>query len=126
MKKLRFKRKYIRFKILSGLLLLCNVTLAQQGVIKRIDGTTTTTHALDSTILQLMSAAKVTGLEIAIINDYKIVYEKAFGYGNIQNKELLKTSTVLYGASLSKAVFTYVCLDLVPQGVLSLDKPLYQ
>ncbi len=73
-----------------------------------------------------MSAAKVTGLEIAVINNYKIVYEKAFGYGNIQNKELLKTSTVFYGASLSKAVFTYVCLDLVQQGVLDLDRPLYQ
>jgi CubicO group peptidase (beta-lactamase class C family) len=113
-------------KILFGLLLLCSVTFGQDGRIKRIDGTKTTIRAIDSTILQLMSAAKVTGLEIAIINDYQIVYEKAFGYKNIQNKELLKTSTVLYGASLSKAVFTYVCLDLVQQGVLNLDKPLYQ
>jgi CubicO group peptidase (beta-lactamase class C family) len=116
----------MKLKILFGLLLLCSVTFGQDGLIKRIDGSTTTDHTIDSTILQLMSAAKVTGLEIAVINNYKIVYKKAFGYSNIQNKELLKTSTVLYGASLSKAVFTYVCLDLVQQGVLSLDRPLYQ
>src|ERR1700730_1258077 len=113
-------------KLFFGLLLLCNVTFGQDGRIKRIDGTTTTIRAIDSTILQLMSAAKVTGLGIAIINDFKIVYEKAFGYENTQNKELLKTSTVLYGASLSKAFFTYVCCDLVQRGVLTLDKPLYQ
>jgi CubicO group peptidase (beta-lactamase class C family) len=116
----------MRLKILFGLLLLSSLAFAQKGIIKKIDGTTTTIDAIDSTILQLMSAAKVTGLEIAIINDYQIVYEKAFGYSNIQKKELLTTSTVLYGASLSKAVFTYVCLNLVQQGVLSLDKPLYQ
>ena len=58
------------------------MTFGQDVLIKRIDGTTTTIYAIDSTILQLMSAAKVTGLEIAVINNYKIVYEKAFGYSN--------------------------------------------
>lgn len=116
----------MRLKIIFALLLLCRVTFGQDVLINRIDGTTTTVHAIDSTIVQLMSAAKVTGLEIAIINNYKIVYENAFGFKNIQDKALLQTSTVLYGASLSKAVFTYVCLDLVQQGVLSLDRPLYQ
>jgi CubicO group peptidase (beta-lactamase class C family) len=116
----------MRIKILCCLLYLCSGSFAQHGLIKRIDGTTTTTQAIDSTIGQLMSAAKVTGLAIAIINNDKIVYENAYGYSNIQKNELLKTSTILYGASLSKAVFTYVCLNLVQQGVLDLDKPLYQ
>lgn len=116
----------MRLKIIFGLLLLRSLTFAQQGLIKRIDGTTTTIQDIDSTILHLMSAAKVTGLGLSIINDNRIVYEKAYGYKNMESKELLDTSTIFYGASLSKAVFMYLCLVLVEQGLLTLDKPLYQ
>jgi CubicO group peptidase (beta-lactamase class C family) len=116
----------IRLHILFGLLLSINWMFGQQTLIKKIDGNTISTSAIDSTILHLMRVAKVTGLEIAIINENKIVYEKAYGFGNVEKKELLDTSTVMYGASLSKAVFTYICLDLVQQGLLNLDKPLYQ
>jgi hypothetical protein len=62
----------MELKILSGLLLLCGVSFGQDVLIQRIDGSTTTSHAIDSTIIQLMNAAKVTGLEIAIINNHKI------------------------------------------------------
>ncbi len=77
-------------------------------------------------IIHLMAVAKVTGLGLAIINGDRIVYEKAYGYKNIETNALLDTSTVLYGASLSKAVFTYLCLALVQQGILNLDKPLFR
>jgi CubicO group peptidase (beta-lactamase class C family) len=120
------KRMPLRIKILSGLLLLCGLSFAQQGLIKRIDGSEITTQAIDSTILRLMRAAKVAGLGLAIINDNRIVYEKTYGYKNLELKELLDTSTIFYGASLSKAVFMYLCLVLVSQGILNLDKPLYE
>jgi CubicO group peptidase (beta-lactamase class C family) len=73
-----------------------------------------------------MNAAKVTGLGLAIINNDSIVYEKTYGYKNTDTKELLDTSTIFYGASLSKAVFTFLCLQLVQQGIINLDKPLYE
>lgn len=116
----------LRLKNLFALLLLCSLNFAQQGPIKRIDGSTTTIQAVDSNILHLMSAAKVTGLGLAIINDNQIVYEKTYGYKNLESKESLDTSTIFYGASLSKAVFMYLCLALVQQGILNLDKPLYE
>ncbi|HLY69773.1 MAG TPA: serine hydrolase domain-containing protein [Puia sp.] len=118
--------KYKKLSILLGLLLSFILSFGQQPHIKRIDGTTISTSAIDSMTLHLMSAARVSGLGLAIINDNKIVYEKMYGYKNIEAKELLDTSTVLYAASLSKAVFTYLCLALVRQGVLDLEKPLYQ
>jgi CubicO group peptidase (beta-lactamase class C family) len=116
----------MNLKALLGLLLSFHLGLAQQGQIAKIDGGTISIHAIDSTILHLMSAAKVTGLELAILNDNRIVYEKAFGYKNMETKEVLDTSTVFYGASLSKAVFMYLCLVLVQQGLLNLDKPVYE
>ncbi len=112
--------------ILLGLLLSFNFTFGQHQQIKKIDGGTITIPAIDSTILHLMSNANVTGLGLAIINDDTIVYEKMYGYKNIDSKELLDTSAVFYGASLSKAVFAYLCLILVQQGILDLDRPLYQ
>jgi len=116
----------MQFKLFCGFLLSFNLAFGQGLEITRIDGTRISTHAIDSTVVHLMAAAKVSGLGLAIINHNRVVYEKTYGYKNIELGELLDTSTVLYGASLSKAVFTYLCLGLVQQGVLDLDKPLYQ
>jgi CubicO group peptidase (beta-lactamase class C family) len=116
----------MRLKILIGIFLSFNLTFGQHPKITKIDGGMISIHAIDSTILHLMSAAKVTGLGLAIINGNRIVYEKAYGYKNMETKEVLDTSTVFYGASLSKAVFMYLCLALVQQDILNLDKPLYQ
>jgi CubicO group peptidase (beta-lactamase class C family) len=121
-----FNMMSLRLTILSGLLLLCGLVFAQQGPIKRIDGSRTTIQVIDSTVLRLMDAAKVAGLGLAIINDNRIVYEKTYGYKNMERKEWLDTSTIFYAASLSKAVFMYLCLVLVQQGLLNLDKPIYQ
>lgn len=116
----------MKLKMLPGLLFSFNLIFGQNLQITKIDGTTISISSIDSTILHLMGAAKVTGLGLAIINDDRIVYEKTYGYKNIDTKELLDTSTVFYGASLSKAVFAYLCLELVQQGVLNLDTPLCQ
>jgi CubicO group peptidase (beta-lactamase class C family) len=116
----------MRHTILFGLLFSFNLSFGQSPQIKKIDGTSIAVPAVDSTILNLMSSAKVTGLGLAIINEDRIVYEKMYGYKNFDSKEMLDTSTVFYGASLSKAVFAYLCLVLVQQGVLDLDRPLYQ
>ncbi len=68
----------LRVKILFGFLSLYCLAFAQQRPIKKIDGSTIAIQAADSTILRLMSAAKVTGLGLAIINDNRIVYEKTY------------------------------------------------
>ncbi len=116
----------LRYTIFFFLLLLSSLVFAQQGLVKRIDGSTITIQTIDSTVLRLMDAAKVTGLGLAIINDNRIVYEKTYGYKNMERKEWLDTSTIFYAASLSKAVFMYLCMVLVERGILTLDKPLYQ
>ncbi len=73
-----------------------------------------------------MDKAKVTGLALSILNNHKIVYTKTYGYKNKLTREPLTTATAMYGASFSKAVFTYLCLMLVQEGILDLDKPLYR
>src|SRR5580692_5062784 len=84
---------------------------AQQ--IKRLDGSHLSLPQADSIVTNLMRDGKVMGLCISVLNDNKPVYIKAFGLKNNQTKEALDTATVLYGASLSKAVFSFLVMQLV-------------
>jgi CubicO group peptidase (beta-lactamase class C family) len=94
--------------------------------IKRLDGSTISVDEIDRTVTRLMTAARVTGLSIAILNDEKIVYVKSFGFRNKEENKPLTQQTVMYGASFTKAVFAYFVMQLVAEGVLNLDKPVYQ
>lgn len=80
----------------------------------------------DKDITTLMDKAKVTGLCLGVVKDGKIVSVKAYGYKNKVKGTLNDTSTCFYAASLSKAVFAYLAMQLADEGKLDLDKPLYQ
>jgi len=98
-----------------------SVLKAQQ--IKKIDGSSVSADSLRNKILFLVDKAKVKGLEIAVFNKNKVVYKEAFGIGNDAGVRL-HPSMSIYGASLSKTVFTVLVLKLVEEGALDLDRPL--
>lgn len=97
-----------------------------QQYVKRIDGTKISTEDVDQTIKRLMLEAKVTGLNLAVLNDNKIVYVKSFGYRNKAEQLPLTENTTMYAASFTKAAFSYMVMQLVAEGILDLDKPVYQ
>ena len=103
-------------------LLVTGETHAQS--ITKLNGSKITFAELDRKIQELMSAANVQGLAVAVFNNNEPVYKKAFGYKQFDTKAPLKTSTNIYGASLSKAVFAVLVMKLVEEGTLELDKPL--
>lgn len=105
-------------------LLISIISLGQSKQIHRIDGSKTTASHLDETITRLMDTAKVTGLGITIFNNNSIVYQKAFGYSNTATSTPLTPNTIFYGASLSKAVFAALVMQLVEEEVIDLDTPL--
>lgn len=96
------------------------------AVIQRIDGSAITTDSLTKKIRQLMHDAKVDGMQVVVFNDDKAIYKQAFGYANKAQNTPLSTSNSMYGASLSKAVFSTLVMKLVEQGKLDLDKPLQE
>jgi len=116
----------MRYRLSLGLFLLFNLTFAQTQQIKKFDGTKILVSEIDNTLKYLMDAANVQGLSVAILNNNKTVFIKSYGYKNKPKKELLDTATIVYGASLSKAVFGYLIMNLVEGKTLDLDKPLYQ
>lgn len=92
--------------------------------VSRLDGTTIDSAALTAGIAQLTRDANVHGLTVTVFNHDTIVYSRAFGSADLSTQRPLRTDTEMYGASLSKAVFSVIVMHLVEEGVLDLDKPL--
>lgn len=116
----------MKFKILLALLFLSNLTFGQNKQITRLNGSKISSSEIDKTVKRLMDTANVQGLDLAILNNKRTVFIKSYGYKNKPKNELLDTSSVMYGASFSKAVFAYLTMKLVQEKIIDLDKPLYK
>lgn len=114
------------FSLIVLSILATTTLFAQQNTIERLDGSKISFSEIDSTVKRLMDAATVQGISLAVINKNKTVFIKSYGYRNKPKNELLDTASIMYGASLSKAVFGYLIMKLVQEKMLDLDKPLCQ
>lgn len=76
--------------------------------------------ALDAEARRAMQATGSQGLAIAVIDDGKVVQVRSYGARNGAG-DPLQTDTIMYGASLTKAVVAYTTMQLVEEGKLGLD-----
>ena len=114
-------------KTLLGLtivLTFINCIPQKTETISRLDGTEISKDSLNNKIDQLMKDAEVHGMAIAIFDRNEAVYQNTFGYKNAPNELMLTDTTNIYGASLSKAVFSMLVMKLVENNVIDLDTPL--
>ncbi len=100
----------MKFIFLPAFLFLSILISGQNKQIIKLDGSKISSSEIDKTVKRLMDTANVQGLDLAILNNRKTVYIKAYGYKNKPEKELLDTASVMYGASFSKAVFAYLTM----------------
>jgi CubicO group peptidase (beta-lactamase class C family) len=115
-------------KKLLPLFLLALITYtgsAQQKQIEKPDSKTIHSLTIDNLVKNLMDAADVPGLCLGIINDNKPVYVKGYGYKNKSKNEWNDSATCFYAASLAKPLFAYLVMQLVDEGLIDLDKPVY-
>jgi len=101
-------------------------TAAQSTAINRLDGSKITPVEIDATVTRLMKAAEVPGVGIAIFNGGRIAYLKAYGLRDTDKGMPLTPDSVMTAASLSKAAFATMVVELAQQKVVALDKPVYQ
>jgi len=95
--------------------------------IKTLCGKEITAAATDEFLRAEMDSLNVKGISIAIINDAKVVYHRAFGVAGITDScslQMIDDQTLFQAASLSKPVFAYFVMRLAEKGVLALDTPL--
>lgn len=76
--------------------------------------------AIDAEVRRVMAAAQVKGLAVAVVADGRVTHAQAYGQRNDRGQPL-QPHTVMYGASLTKAVFAYTVLQLVDEGRIDLD-----
>jgi CubicO group peptidase (beta-lactamase class C family) len=81
-------------------------------------------NALDAEAAKLMAQGKIPGLAYAVIEHGKVVHVRAQGLRNVDKSLPLTPDTVMYGASITKAVFGQYVLMLVDDGKLDLDTPI--
>jgi len=78
----------------------------------------------DDEVRRLMARENVQGLALATIDRGRVVSVQAYGKRSVERGLPLTPQTVMYGASLTKAAFAYMLLQLVDEGKLDLDAPL--
>jgi CubicO group peptidase (beta-lactamase class C family) len=109
------------------LLFLCSVRAQpQQLPVTRLDGSKITSQEIDAAVEKSMQAARVTGAGIAIFNRGQIVYLKAYGFRDTEKHLPLTPDSILTAASLSKSAFATMVMTLVHDGIIDLDKPVYE
>ena len=99
---------------------------AQEHSIARPDGSKMAAAQVDATVTQLLAAAHVTGAGIAVFNAGKIAYVKAYGMRDTEKGLPLTADSVMTSASLSKAAFATMVMRLVENGLLNLDRPIFE
>ncbi|MCU0252979.1 MAG: beta-lactamase family protein [Acidobacteria bacterium] len=73
---------------------------------------------------RLMDELRVPGVSIALLQDGRLAWAKAWGVADAATRAPVTTETLFEAASMSKPVFAYAVLQLVDRGELTLDRPL--
>jgi CubicO group peptidase (beta-lactamase class C family) len=79
--------------------------------------------ATDAQARSAMTRTGARGLALAVIEDGQPVMVRAWGHRNAAG-DPLETDTIMYGASLTKAVFAYTVMQLRDEGMIALDGPI--
>jgi CubicO group peptidase (beta-lactamase class C family) len=99
---------------------------AQQASVTRLDASKISPSQIDIAVTQLMEAAHVTGVGIAILDDDKVVYLKTYGVRDKERHLPLTPDSVMTAASLTKPAFAAMVLQLVHERTIELDRPVYE
>lgn len=79
---------------------------------------------IDNAMQEYISKGQLPGIVALIVRNGKIVYEKSFGFSDVENKTPLKTDNIFRIASQSKAITALAVMMLWEEGKFSLDDPL--
>ncbi|MEM1272147.1 MAG: serine hydrolase domain-containing protein, partial [Bacteroidota bacterium] len=77
-----------------------------------------------ATLQERMAFHGVPAVSIAVIDQGKIAWAKAYGLADVEAGRAATTETLFQSASMSKPVATMTALQLVQDGLLELDGPI--
>ena len=97
---------------------------AQQGSIRRLDGSKITIAEAESFARKTLEAAQVTGAQIVVIDNGRVVWSQAFGFRRKEPELAMDRETTTWAASITKGVFATYVMQLVERGEFQLDVPI--
>lgn len=119
----RVRGRAVAGVILSAVLLLSGCV--EPGPrIERLDGSFVPVREIEAGIPAILEAARLPGLQVAIINDGNVVYTHGFGVKSVETGEPIDADTVFAALSFSKTLFAYLVMQLAEEKVIDLDEPL--
>ena len=71
-----------------------------------------------------MAADEMTGYSIALIDDQKVIWQKGFGYADLEKKLPATPETVYRAGSIAKVFTAAAIMQLADHGKINIDQPL--
>ncbi|PUZ30098.1 CubicO group peptidase, beta-lactamase class C family [Chitinophaga costaii] len=81
---------------------------------------------LDLQMKRILDNSGIPALSLAVIENNRVVYTNTWGYKDAAHQHAAGKNTMFEACSLSKMFLLDVVYQLADEGVLDLDKPLYQ
>jgi len=76
-------------------------------------------------IREFMAEHRIPGAAIAVAKEGKVMYSRGFGYADIATREQVQPTSLFRIASISKPITAVAILQLVEQGKLRLEDPVF-
>ncbi|WP_301109465.1 serine hydrolase [Sporosarcina sp.] len=118
------KNVFIKITLLFITVTMLMIPVMSSGVVKAQeinDLTETQEKQIEKVITENMSKGKIPGLSITIVKDDKTVYQKGFGYSNLDEEKPVTSQSLFELASNSKAFTALAILSLVESGQIGLS-----
>lgn len=107
--------------ILSIALALTSCSTNDDGIAVPEPSTIKNTTDLDDYLGELVQTTAVPGMAISVVKGNSIVYQRSFGYANIQNQLAYTNETINSVASVSKTFVGAAVAKAIEQGYFTLE-----
>ncbi len=100
----------MKYNILFSIVLFCLAPFMVAGQ----------NSAADSIVQQLIDSGKAVGISVAVVKNNQLIYNKSFGYKELETKTPLSNTDIFRIASISKSFSATSILQLIKAGKLKL------
>ena len=76
---------------------------------------------LDSIIIAYKNSQSIPGIATMIVKDNEVIWNKNYGYRNLQNQLPVEDSTIFLMASISKPILATAVMQLWENGMINLE-----
>ncbi len=94
------------------------------GSIQKTSDSTYSFDEIDDFIINVMEERHIPGLSASIVLNKTVIWQKAYGYANIENNVSVTKNTLFKIASVSKTITATALMQLYEQEYFDLDDPI--